>query len=170
MIIIIDILIISLITLFSIYNSFNKDLIDEILKLISLLIAIGLTNITSIDIKLSQLLTNQTISILEINKTFNTEIFNAISFLLIFIIFYFITLSIIKKLKNHIKDFSKTNSEFFHKIIIVFFSTIRMTMIISLLIYSLESSIFHAESVQKKLHTSPSLKAFSSFSNSIIND
>ena len=169
MIIIIDILIISLITLLSIYNSFNKNLTNEILKLSSLLIAIGLTNITPINTKLSQILIEQVIIILQISKSFNSEIFNTISFLLTYLMFYIIILSLSKTLKNYIKEFSKTTSDFFHKILIVFFSTIKMTLIMSLLIYSLEATIFHSKSIQKKIHTSPTLKAFSSFSNSIIN-
>ena len=170
MIIVIDILIILIITLLSISNSFSKNLSGEILKLGSLLAAIGLTNITSINTKLNQILINEVISILHINKSFNMEVFSAISFLLIFLIFYTIILSLSKIFKNYIKDFSKAKSDFFHKILIVFFSTIRMVLIMSLLIYSLESSIFHSKSIQKKIHTSPSLKAFSSFSNSIINN
>ena len=170
MIIIIDILIISLITLLSIYNSFNKNLTSELLKLASLLIAIGLTNITPINTKLSQILTQQVTTILQISKSFNSDIFNTISFLLTFLMFYIIILSLSKTLKNYIKEFSKITSDFSHKILIVFCSTIKMTIIMSLFIYSLETSIFHSKSIQKKLHTSPSLKAFSSFSNSIINN
>ena len=170
MIIVIDILIISMITLLSIYNSFNKKLTNEILKLGSLIIALVITNITPINTKIAQILKEGVISMLQINNSFNSEIFNPISFLLTFLIFYIIILSINKTLKNHIKDFSKTKSIFFHKMLIVFFSTIRMTLIMSLLVYSLESSIFYPKSIQKKIHTSPSLKAFSSFSNSIINN
>ena len=168
MIIIIDICIILIITVLSISNSFNKNLIQELLKLGSLLAAIGLTNITSINIKLNEILINQMQMIFNIEKSFNIEVFNAISFLLVFLIFYFIILSLSRISKNYIKDFSKAQSDFLHKILIVFLSTIRMVLITTLLIYSLESSIFYSKSIQKKVHTSPSLKAFSSFSNSII--
>ena len=92
MIIIIDICIILIITVLSISNSFNKNLIQEILKLGSLLAAIGLTNITPINIKLNEILINQMQMIFNIEKSFNIEVFNAISFLLVFLIFYFIIL------------------------------------------------------------------------------
>ena len=58
MIIIIDIFIIVIITILSIYNSFNKQFINEILRLISLVLAIFLTNLTSINLALNELITN----------------------------------------------------------------------------------------------------------------
>ena len=170
MIIILDILVIIVITVFSIYNSFNSKLIDEIIKLTSLVASVLLTNITPFYKILNQLLTHQAKSIFNTTKIFNADIFNAISFIATFVILYFIILSISNTLKKYTKDFYKVKSDFFQKIVIALFSTIRMTIIVTLLIYGLESSIFYAESVQKKLHTSPSLRAFSYFSNSIIND
>ena len=168
MIIIIDIAIIMIITILSIYNSFNKQLINEILRLTSLVLAIFLTNLTSINLELNEVITNNTKSILNIDRIFNFEIFNAISFLLVAATFYSIILYLGKLSKNQIKDFSKNEYDFFQKLIIVVFSTFRMVLILSLLMYGLESSIFNSTSVKEIIHTSPSLKAFSSFSQSIV--
>ena len=168
MIIIIDIFIIVIITILSIYNSFNKQFINEILRLISLVLAIFLTNLTSINLALNELITNNTKSFLDIDRIFNFEIFNAISFLLVAATFYTIILYLGKLFKNQIKDFSKNEYDFFQKLIIVVFSTFRMVLILSLLMYGLESSIFNSTSVKEIIHTSPSLKAFSSFSQSIV--
>tara|TARA_B100001540_G_scaffold307813_1_gene321591 strand:+ start:99 stop:611 length:513 start_codon:yes stop_codon:yes gene_type:complete len=168
MIIIIDIAIIMIITILSIYNSFNKQLINEILRLTSLVLAIFLTNLSSININLNQVLVNNAKSILDIDRMFNFEIFSTISFLVIVAMFYVIILYVGKLSKNQIKDFSKTKYDFFQKLIIVAFSTIRMVLILSLLVYALESSIFNSKSVKEKIHSSPSLKAFSSFSDSIV--
>ena len=168
MIIIIDIFIIVIITILSIYNSFNKQFINEILRLTSLVLAIFLTNLTSINVELNKVITNNTKSILDIDRIFNFEIFNAISFLLVAATFYSMILYLGKLSKNQIKDFSKNEYDFFQKLIIVVFSTFRMVLILSLLMYGLESSIFNSTSVKEIIHTSPSLKAFSSFSQSII--
>ena len=168
MIIIIDIFIIVIITILSIYNSFYKQFINEILRLISLVLAIFLTNLTSINLALNELITNNTKSILDIDRIFNFEIFNAISFLLVAATFYSIILYLGKLSKNQIKDFSKNEYDFFQKLIVVVFSTFRMVLILSLLMYGLESSIFNSTSVKEIIHTSPSLKAFSSFSQSIV--
>tara|TARA_B100000614_G_scaffold261015_1_gene289414 strand:- start:1981 stop:2493 length:513 start_codon:yes stop_codon:yes gene_type:complete len=168
MIIIIDIAIIMIITILSIYNSFNKQLINEILRLTSLVLAIFLTNLTSINVELNKVITNNTKSILDIDRIFNFEIFNAISFLLVAATFYSMILYLGKLSKNQIKDFSKNEYDFFQKLIIVVFSTFRMVLILSLLMYGLESSIFNSTSVKEIIHTSPSLKAFSSFSQSIV--
>ena len=168
MILIIDIFIIVIITILSIYNSFNKQFINEILRLTSLVLAIFLTNLTSINLELNEVITNNTKSILDIDRIFNFEIFNAISFLLVAATFYTIILYLGKLFKNQIKDFSKNEYDFFQKLIIVVFSTFRMVLILSLLMYGLESSIFNSTSVKEIIHTSPSLKAFSSFSQSIV--
>tara|TARA_Y100000768_G_scaffold337801_1_gene280165 strand:+ start:506 stop:1018 length:513 start_codon:yes stop_codon:yes gene_type:complete len=168
MIIVIDIFIIMIITLLSIYNSFNKQLINEILRLTSLVLAIFLTNLSSINIKLNQVFVDNAKTILGIDRMFDFEIFSTISFLVVVSMFYTIILYVGKLCKNQIKDFSKTKYDFFQKIIIVAFSTIRIVLILSLLVYALESSIFNSTSVKEKIHTSPSLKAFSSFSESII--
>ena len=168
MIIIIDIFIIVIITILSIYNSFNKQFINEILRLTSLVLAIFLTNLTSINVELNKVITNNTKSILDIDRIFNFEIFNAISFLLVAATFYSMILYLGKLSKNQIKDFSKNEYDFFQKLIIVVFSTFRMVLILSLLMYGLESSIFNSTSVKEIIHTSPSLKAFSSFSQSIV--
>ena len=157
-----------IITILSIYNSFNKQLINEILRLTSLVLAIFLTNLTSINLELNEVITNNTKSILNIDRIFNFEIFNAISFLLVAATFYSIILYLGKLSKNQIKDFSKNEYDFFQKLIIVVFSTFRMVLILSLLMYGLESSIFNSTSVKEIIHTSPSLKAFSSFSQSIV--
>ena len=61
MIIIIDILIIFLITIFSIYNGLNKKLIDEVLKLCSLLLAILINNITGFYKIIGDFLINQVV-------------------------------------------------------------------------------------------------------------
>ena len=168
MILIIDIFSIVIITILSIYNSFNKQFINEILRLTSLVLAIFLTNLTSINLELNEVITNNTKSILDIDRIFNFEIFNAISFLLVAATFYTIILYLGKLFKNQIKDFSKNEYDFFQKLIIVVFSTFRMVLILSLLMYGLESSIFNSTSVKEIIHTSPSLKAFSSFSQSIV--
>ena len=168
MIIIIDIFIIMLITILSIYNSFNRKLIEELLKLGSFILALILTNVTSLNTKLNYILTTKVQSALNADKSFNVEVFYAISSLLVFAVFYIIILSFFRLSKSYLKDLPKSKSDFFHKIAIVCFSTIRMVLIFSLLVYSLESSIFHANSIKEKIHSSPSLKAFSSFSNTII--
>ena len=92
MIIIIDIAIIMIITILSIYNSFNKQLINEILRLTSLVLAIFLTNLSSININLNQVIVNNAKSILDIDRMFNFEIFSTISFLVIVAMFYVIIL------------------------------------------------------------------------------
>ena len=170
MIIFLDILIILFITTFGIYNSFNKSLISEVIKLISVFIAILLTNVTPFYNMLNQFLTSKIKESLEIHKLFNIEIFNAISFIITFISFYFIIHLIGNYLQNHFKDYNKNKSDFLHKMIIVFLSTIRITLFITLFTYGLESSIFHSELTKKRVHASPSLRAFSYFSKSIIND
>jgi len=165
MIIVLDILIVLSITFFSIHKGYKSNLFEELFKLVSFILSIFFS--LPLSKTLGDFLLNQLEISLDTSKNIlANDFFYMISFVFIFIIFnylIFISLNIFQE-SMHYKI---RPNLYFNKFFSTFFSMIRSILIITILFYALNSTLFYSNYLITNLNSSPSYRAFISLINQI---
>ena len=165
MIFIIDIVILGFITYFSITKSIKSNPLAEITKLISMVIAI-IGALFLFPELLQKLIFSLCSSLFNINKSqVDLNFFNMIAFLIQFFILYIILLSISNYLKNF---FNFKGTTLIGKISTIFPSIIRSTLIVVIIIHSIESFPNNFNQSSNNLEKSVTYKTLSKVSHIII--
>ena len=165
MIFIVDIVILGFIAYFSITKSIKSNPITEIAKLVSMVLAI-LGSIFLYPELLQSVVFNLFSNLFNINKSqIDFNFFNMIAFFIQFFILYIVGLSISNYFKKKITVKGKSLSG---KIITIFPSIIRSMLIVTIIIYSIESFPNHLNQERSNLKKSATYKALSEITNAII--
>ena len=165
MIFIIDILILGFIAYFSITKSIKSNPLSEIAKLVSMIAAI-LGALFLFPELLQNFLFNLCFSLFNINKSqVDINFLNMIAFLIQFFILYIILLSISNYFKNFF-NFKRTT--LIGKISTIFPSIIRSTLIVVIIIHSIESFPNNFNQSSNNLEKSVTYKTLSKVSHIII--
>tara|TARA_Y100000590_G_C15239624_1_gene833298 strand:- start:121 stop:621 length:501 start_codon:yes stop_codon:yes gene_type:complete len=165
MIILLDIIIILTITIFSIFKGFKSNLFEELFKLSAFILSMIFS------LPLSKILGNFLLNQLEISLETSKEIlandfFYMVSFIFIFTILNYLFFILINRFQESFNRKIKTN-QYFNGFFSTFFAMIRSILTITILFYSLKSTLFYSNHLIENLNASPAYRAFISFVNQI---